>query len=254
MEQKDLSWLSEFESHLMRLTGQKKMSQVKALSFPYQARRTFRVILSDKTQLILKWFASKKAAEKCHGILMSLQSSGIPIPSSVGFVSFEEHKGSALLMEHLPGERWYDVAGTPEFDRIRLDTAIDVLIHLESLDPKLLSWREVPSDHWQKVLLRDVEEYEIRIRETSLPSITEKANKMLRSLAFDPWGQVPDHGDFGPHNTLFDGVVLTGVVDWDDAVIQDRSVTLGIVVAEVLTLEIPIEQRRVLVSQLILLR
>jgi aminoglycoside phosphotransferase (APT) family kinase protein len=74
---------------------------------------------------------------------------------------------------------------------------------------------------------------------------------MLASLvAIEAWEEVADHGDFGPHNLLCDGDKITGLVDWDRAVIQDCSKVIGTAVAEVLGMTIAIGDRATLAHKL----
>ena len=245
----ELSWFSEFESHILHLVGKRKVAQIKALSPTGRDRITFRLVMSDGTFLILKWFSSRQAAKTHHHILESLSDTDIPHPSPIGFVEFSSNNGSVVLMEHLPGVVWYECAGISNLDCSRIDAAVALLIRFESLNIGSLGWRRVSPDCCAREPKTDAEDYARRMREIPFPPIAEEANKMLMSLAVEPWGQIADHGDFGPHNLLCEDVVLTGLIDWDRAAIQDRSVAIGTAAAEVLAMPIPIEQRRALVDR-----
>lgn len=251
LSKEELSWFSEFASHLSRLTGQHRFERIVALSPEGREHRTFRVVLPGRTHLILKWFANRQCARLHHQILASVSTTDIPSPSPVGFVELPNHHGSVVLMEDLPGALWWECAGVPELDRLRVDAAVSLLIQLESLDPASLPWKRVSPDFWSREFQTDAQTYARRIREVPLPPIAGEANEVFMSLTVEPWAQIADHGDFGPHNLLCDGAALTGLIDWDRASIQDRSRVLGTAAAEVLAMPIPIEQRRVLVDRLL---
>ena len=137
-------------------------------------------------------------------------------------------------MEHLPGVTWYACAGDGELDRARIDAMAEVLLQVESLDREQLPWKHTPFAHLRDELHADAEEYRRRIHEVPSPSITGEANELLASsAAIEPWETVADHGDFGPHNLLCDAGGITGLVDWDRAVIRDCSKTIGTAVAEI---------------------
>jgi len=250
LSKEGLSWFSEVALHLPRLTGQHRLEHIVALSPEGREHRTFRVVLSNQTHLILKWFTNRQHARLHHRILESVSATDIPSPSPVGFVEFTDYHGSVVLMENLPGVLWWECAGVPELDCLRINAAASLLIQIESLDPESLPWKRVSPEFWSREFQNDAQIYARRIREISLPPIAGEANEVLMCLTVEPWTQIPDHGDFGPHNLLCDGAALAGLIDWDRASIQDRSRVLGTAVAEMLALTIPIEQRRVLVGRL----
>lgn len=209
------------------------------------------MVLGDGKRLALKWFASRKLAGLHHRILVSVSDTDIPSPSPIGSLEFTEGHGSVVLMEHLPGRVWWECADVPELDRARIDGAVSLLIRLESLNPASLPWKRFSPDFWAPEIQNDAQLYARRIREVPLPPIAGEANEVLASLTVEPWAQVADHGDFGPHNLLCDGALLTGLIDWDRASIRDRSKSIGTAVAETLAMVIPIEKRRLLVDRLL---
>jgi len=155
-------------------------------------------------------------------------------------------------MEHLSGVVWYACAGDPELDRVRTDAAAEVLMHLESLVTEKLLWKRTPFFQVRDRLQADVEEYRRRIRDVPFPPVAHEANELLASLAaIEPWEEVADHGDFGPHNLLCEAGRITGLVDWDRVAIQDCSIPIGTAVAEVLGMTIPIGERAALAKQLV---
>ena len=208
--------------------------------------RTIRLDFSDGDCLIAKWDLSQRETERHHRILTSLIGTQIPAPKPVGLITLQSEGGSVLLMECMPGENWYSNAGNLPVDLGRIDSAISVLTNLESLNGDELKWtRASPTP-----LQADVDEYAPHLRKH--PLIAQEANELLASVAeIEPWESVVDHGDFGPHNLLYVGEKVTGLIDWDRAAIRDCAQVLGGVVAEVLGMPSPIEKRTELLRRLL---
>ncbi len=248
-----LNWLPELQSRLPALLGSTGECEVRALLSPTgRDHTTIRLRTPDGRCFVAKWLSSQQGAGKHYRILASISGTKVAAPSPVGFMELSAGNGSVVLMQHLPGVVWYACAGDPELDRVRIDAAAAVLMHLESLETEKLQWSRTPFAQLRDELHADVEEYRRRIREVPLPPVAREANELLASLAvIEPWEAVADHGDFGPHNLLCDAGTITGLVDWDRAVIRDCSKTIGTAVAEVLGMIIPIGQRAALVERLV---
>ena len=223
-----------------------------ALSSLGRDRTTFRVRVESGRRTVVKWFRGAGEAEKHHEILASVASTRISAPKPLGWKRLDSTEGSLVAMEDLPGLLWYSTAGPRTLDAARVQEAVSTLFAIGNLEAEGLKWREYPADYWPNAFLVDVEEYRRVLSGDGLPGLVAEAVDVLEATAnsgYQAWDQIPDHGDYGPHNILFDGSLLTGVVDWDRACIWDRSVVLGIAVAEIYALETALRTREAIASQ-----
>jgi len=145
---------------------------------------------------------------------------------------------------------WYSCAGDPKVDGCRVDGAVEVLMAMKALDTEAVSWRRSAFGRVAETLQADVEEYDQCLRDVAFPDVAREANELLASLtAVEPWEPVADQGDFGPHNLLCEGGVITGLVDWGRASVRDCSKVIGTAVAETLGMTISLADRAALAER-----
>jgi len=245
------TWLPELETHVASLLGCTGRCSVTGLLSPTgRNHTTTRVSTPDGQVFVAKWFAGADGAKRHHRTLESIAGSDVPAPSPVGFIELSPDNGSVVVMERLPGAAWYMCAGDPALDRARTDAAVDVMVRVEAFAPEGLPWQRTPFACLRDGLEADTDEYRRRMSMTAAPPIAHEATELLASLAaIEPWNEVADHGDFGPHNLLCQAGRITGLIDWDRVAIQDCSKPIGTASAEILCMNIPIEQRAALVKR-----
>jgi aminoglycoside phosphotransferase (APT) family kinase protein len=164
-------------------------------------------------------------------LLRALEARDVPAPRARWWSGDESTFGApCLIMSRLRGGPLPDVFG-PDAGRGVVDAealfaqAIRALVKVHSIDAEeLASWnvvRMLPEeiDHWVQVLHKSTNADWIRqgmaVRE------------LLHRLAphHSPFGLV--HGDFYSNNWVFDGRLLTGIVDWEGSSLGPYLLDLG---------------------------
>lgn len=165
-------------------------------------------------------------------LLLALQASGMPVPAIRWSSSGDEPLGAPfIIMECLPGRTFLiwdphpDFAESENVPDLWFQTARALAsVHRFVWQDALGGWDRPAS------LIQELDRWSRLLRHTQHPEWIELAKKLLRRLrATKPshrhLGLV--HGDFQPGNLLFEGGRLTGIVDWDLAMIGPQGIDVG---------------------------
>ena len=145
--------------------------------------RVFRTKGTDGAQHIVKCFVRTGMAKRQYKILASVATDPIPSPSPLGSGAMETHDGAAVVMEDLPGLRWYDNLGSWDLDPGRVDASAACMHDIASLDVGKPGWRRYSPDHWPEAFHADVSEYRQKLPGSGLPELVRKAIDVLEQIA-----------------------------------------------------------------------
>lgn len=165
-------------------------------------------------------------------VLQLLAAEGIPAPRAVHWSDDEAAFGSPyLMMSRLPGAAPPDLFGPAAGQGVSgvealFEQPMRALARLHAIPARdgLPGWRTVRGpaaeiEHWVQVVAKS--------SDTGWIALAERVRGLLHATMPDepPIGIV--HGDFYSNNWVFDGPVLSGIVDWEGASIGPSLLDLG---------------------------
>lgn len=180
-----------------------------AFEFSMPADETLRRILRKPSEWRLR--QNPKAAEHEFRLLGALHAHGVPVQRPCAFIQ----PGDALVIEYLQGAPEIDPIDKSAFvARYAQQLAAIHAIDWETLGLEFLTREEKGYPNPWKGSNETLREPEIR-------AVVEP--REVRST-----GAVLRHGDFWPGNVLWREGAITGVIDWEEALIGDPLADLGI--------------------------
>ena len=161
----------------------------------------------------------------------TLADLGYPAPRSLLAVADLAPLGGAfLIMEHLPGEP-LTKAGVFEIRRVLLGMqlrlhALDADVLLRALEREDLASVAAGSPALGRETMTLgglLVQFERRIARGALDGLVEGMAWLAGHRPVEPTPHVICHGDFHPSNILVSGTVVTGVLDWPNAIVADAA-------------------------------
>jgi aminoglycoside phosphotransferase (APT) family kinase protein len=166
-------------------------------------------------------------------LLKALHAQGLPVPDVRWASPDEEPLGAPfIVMQRLPGRTLIIWDPDPSFPT---DAASLARLWIAGAG-ELARIHRLPHDHvlahWEQptTLRAELDRWRALVKHSEDPSWQRDLHVLADALVESMPGDAPAglvHGDFQPGNILFDGQRISGIVDWDLAVIGPQGLDLG---------------------------